>query len=59
MALEQIQFSPPVTARRNDAMLERQTLLQRKLITGGYVEYPAKLMVKLAGQAKYTLHKEF
>ena len=53
------QYSKPVTDRRNLAFMERKTLKRQKTIVGGYVEFPAKLMVKFPGQKKYTLHKEF
>lgn len=53
------QFSKPVTDRRNTAMMERRKLIDNKTITSGYVEFPAKLMVKYVGQTKAQLHQEF
>ena len=53
------QFYKAVTDRRNLAMLERKTLKMNKEIRSGYIEYPAKLMVKRNGETTYKLHKEF
>ena len=53
------QFSKPVTDRRNLAMLERRKLLTNKQIKSGYLEYPARLMVKSDGDENYRLHKDF
>ena len=54
------QYSKAVNDRRNTAMMERKKLKTiDKTIQSGYLDYPAKLMVKLHGERKYTLHKEF
>ena len=53
------QYSPDVTARRNQAMLLRRELLNKKQITAGYLDYPARLMVKVSGETKYTKHQDF
>ena len=53
------QFSKAVTDRRKVAMLERKKLKEEKTIMAGYLEYPAKLMVKYTGQNSFKLHKEF
>ena len=39
-------YSPAVTQRRNDAMIERRQLLDSKTIVSGYLDYPATLKVK-------------
>ena len=53
------QYSPKVTARRNEALFKHKDLIQNKTVSAGYIDYPAKLMVKGFGQGKYTLHQEF
>ena len=53
------QYSKAVTDRRNLAMIERKKLKANKEIISGYVDYPAKLMIKTVGQTTYKLHQEF
>ena len=53
------QFTEKLKTRRNDAMLERRKLLDEKTITSGFLDYPAKLMVKFTGDSKYKLHSTF
>ena len=53
------QFTEKLKARRNDAMLERRKLLDDKTISSGFLDYPAKLMVKFTGDTKYKLHSTF
>ena len=53
------QFSKPVTERRNLAMLERKKLKSKNEIRSGYIDYPAKLMVKRDGETTYKLHQEY
>ena len=53
-------YGPDTTFRRNKAKEERRELLTQKVITGGYVQFPAKLMVKYSkDDAKYSMHKDF
>ena len=51
--------SKAVNERRNAAMLERKKLKTTNKIQSGYLEYPAKLMVKSVGETKYKFFKEF
>ena len=53
------QYTKAINDRRNAAMMERKRLKDNKLIVSGYVDYPAKLMVKKPGAKKYTLENEF
>ena len=53
------QYSMAVTKRRNEAMMTRKTLKENGEIVGGYVEYPAKLMVRRQGEKTYSLKQEF
>ena len=53
------QYTASVNERRNAAMLERKRLKEAGEIIAGYLEYPAKLMVKKAGETKYTLKDTF
>lgn len=56
----EMQYSERVTRRRNEALLERKSLLHKKEIASGYVDYPAKLMVKRKkGDDKYILYQKF
>lgn len=53
-------YSKVVTKRRNEAMLERRTLLAAKEISNGYLAYPAILMIKRQKSDKqYTKYKSF
>ena len=53
-------YGPKTTARRNIAMRERRSLLDKKEIAKAYVAYPAKLMVaKNKKDNKYYLHTDF
>ena len=48
------------TARRNNALLVRKQLKKDGVIAQGYVEYPAKLLVKYRStDAKFVLHDDF
>lgn len=54
------QFSERITRRRNDALLERKSLLASKTIASGFVDYPANLMVKMKkGDDKYVVYHKF
>ena len=53
------QYTQAVNKRRNAAMLERKRLKDANEIQSGYLEYPAKLMVKAVGENKYKFHKDF
>ena len=53
------QYSKAVKQRRNTAMMERKKLKDKNEIVSGYLEYPAKLMVKQHGENKFKLHMEF
>ena len=49
-------YGPDTTARRNMAKMERRNLIDSETITNGFVDYPAKLMVKYReDEEKYTL----
>ena len=52
-------YSEKVNVRRNEALKKRRELLIDKTITAGYVNFPAKLMVKLKGSTGYTYYQEF
>ena len=53
-------YGPDTNFRRNLALAARKELKMKGEITGGYVNYPAKLFVKYARHDnKYTLHKDF
>ena len=58
-------YGPLTTQRRNLAFESRKKLKEQGVITGGYVEFPAKLMVNIAGdigedgKKKYRLHTNF
>ena len=53
------QYSKAVNERRNTAMIERKRLKDANEIQAGYLEYPAKLMVKAVGENKYKFFKDF
>ena len=53
------QYSKKLTSRRNEAMLERKRLLDSKQIVSGYVDFPAKLLVKKSVNTRYALHAEY
>ena len=47
-------------ARRNQALLVRKQLKQAGTIARGFIDYPAKLMVKYSGaDSKFILHEDF
>ena len=52
-------YGPDTTWRRNQAKLLRKHLISRKEIVSGYVNFPAKLMVKKTKEGKYSLHTDF
>ena len=53
-------YGENTTWRRNQALLARKKLMAEKTIVGGYVDYPAKLMVKYGkGEKKYQLREDF
>ena len=52
-------YSPFLTARRNQALIERKSLKESGTIVSGYVAYPANLMVKKTGDKGYTKHQSF
>ena len=53
-------YGPDTTARRNLAMQDRRKLLDQGDITNGYVQYPAKLVVKYKEEDEdFVLHKDF
>ena len=52
-------YGPMTTERRRLAMQERKRLKESKDIISGYVDFPAKLMVKVAKDGKYKCHKDF
>ena len=58
ISIEQ-QFSEKLKARRNMAMMKTRDLLADKTIISGFLEYPAKLMVKFTGDTKYKTHSVF
>ena len=47
------------TARRNMALETRKTLKSSGQITQGYLQYPAKLIVKYQGETVYREHENF
>ena len=55
----ELQFSPKVTDRRNEAMKKRREHIQANSISSGYHNYPAKLMVRKNGGKEFYLHSEF
>lgn len=53
-------YGPDTTFRRNKAKEERRNLMNTNVITSGFVQYPAKLMVKYTrDDPKYTMMKDF
>ena len=53
-------YGPDTTWRRNKALEMRRSLKANKEIVAGYVQYPAKLLVKYrATDRKYQLHHDF
>ena len=53
-------YGEDTTWRRNQALLTRKKLLADKVIVAGYVDYPAKLMVKCKKEERrYQLHQDF
>ena len=54
-----LQFSKKLTDRRNTAMMERKRLKDGKQIISGYIEYPATLMVKRAGDQEFKVERKF
>ena len=58
-------YGPLTTQRRNRAYEMRKRLKEQGIITSGYVEFPAKLMVNIAGdigddgKKQYKLHTNF
>ena len=42
-------YGPKTTIRRNAALLKRKQLKEEGVITCGYIQFPAKLLVKRAG----------
>ena len=58
-------YAPLTTQRRNLAYGTRKKLKAEGVITSGYVEFPAKLMVNIAGdrgedgKKQYRLHTNF
>ena len=52
------QFSPELQERRNQDLLERKSLKDKKELRKGYIKYPATLMVfKPNGKAICETHK--
>ena len=54
-----LQFSKRLKERRNTAMMERKRLKSNNEIISGYIEYPATLMVKRAGDQRFKVEKKF
>ena len=53
-------YGPDTTARRNLAKIERRDLLDAEKVVNGFVDYPARLMVKYhETDEHYTLHKDY
>ena len=53
-------YGPDTTWRRNQAKKERRKLLDEGVITCGFVDFPAILLVKYTeDDTKYTKHKDF
>ena len=53
-------YGPITTMRRNHALLQRKKLIVDKVITNGYVAYPAKLMVKKSKTDKnFVLYEDY
>ena len=52
-------FGARTTWRRNKALEKRKELKEKNSIIAGYVQFPAKLMVKKPGQNKYVLAEDF
>ena len=51
-------YGPDTTARGNLAMKERRTLLDSKTIAQGFVQFPARLMVKYTDDDKDFVNKQ-
>ena len=55
-------YGPRTTWRRNQALMLRKQLKQDKMISSGYVAYPAKLMVKYPHNSRndpFVCHQDF
>ena len=52
-------YGPLTTERRRLAMQERKLLKENNEIISGYLDFPAKLMVKTSKDGKYKCHKDF
>ena len=52
-------YGPITTIRRNMALKKRREILDGTLITKAHVAYPARLMGKGPGDAKYKLIEDF
>ena len=52
-------YGPDTTYRRNEALKYRKDLFDRKAIAHGFVDHPAKLMVKKEGENGYKLERDF
>ena len=55
----EFQYSPSLTKRRDEAMIQRRELKNNKDIVAGYLKYPDQLIVKYTGAKKYALHSEY
>ena len=53
------QFSELITARRNQAMIKRRDLINAGTFASGYVDYPAKLMMKNKNDKYCKLYESF
>ena len=52
-------YSKSLTERRNVALKYSADLKEQDLSIQGYVKFPATLMIKHAGERKYSLEKNF
>ena len=52
-------YSPALTKRRNNAMIARKKLKRLDPSIQAFVKYPAKLMVRKAGEKEYRVHGEY
>ena len=52
-------YSLALTKRRNNAMIARKELKRLDPSIQGFVRYPAKLMVRKAGEKEYRVHGEY
>ena len=52
-------YGPLTSKRRSEALKTRKELKDRKIISKGYIQYPAKLRVMYTGENQCRVHQDF